>query len=201
VPTAKRNGGGIIPAMSRNGIAMASDDTSVLPAMMAPRANAGRTPVIVAALVAVLALGAAGWSFLRANQLESQVAAAEQRATDAEGAASRARAELKKAQTTIADRDAELSKLRETPIPVDVTFRAGRPGTGFIAQVDNRSGDAIIVDIEIQRAWTNEGTTVQIDIPARGMSEIGAGNGWAFASGDTLKITSGSFRALTLRVP
>ncbi len=180
---------------------MASDDTSVLPAAMAPRANAGRAPVVVAAVIAVAALGAAGWSFMRANELEAQVAAAEQRASAAEGSASRARADLKKAQATIADKDAELSKLRETPIPVDVTFRAGRPGTGFIAQVDNRSGDAIIVDVEIQRAWTNEGTTVQIDIPARGMGEIGAGNGWAFASGDTLKITSGSFRALTLRVP
>lgn len=180
---------------------MASDDTSVLPTVMAPRAGAGRASIIVASVVAAGALCAAGWLFLQKNTLEQEVASAVTRATTAEGAANRARAELKRAQDTIADKEAELSKLRETPLPVDVTFRAGRPGTGFIAQIDNHSGDAIIVDVQIERAWTNESTTVQIDIPARGMSEIGAGNGWAFASGDTMKISGGTYRGLTLRVP
>jgi Tfp pilus assembly protein PilX len=180
---------------------MASDDTSVLPTAMAPRAGSGRTPLIVASVVAVGALVAAGFLFVKMNELEQQVASAESRASAAEGAVSRARAELKRAQAAVADKEAELAKLRETPLPVDVTFRAGRPGTGFIAQIDNHTGDAIIVDVAIERAWTNESTTVQIDIPARGMSEIGAGNGWAFASGDSLKISGGTYRPLTLRVP
>ena len=38
---------------------------------------------------------------------------------------------------------------------------------------------------------------------ARAMGEIGPGNGWAFASGDTLKVSGAGdrYRALTLRVP
>lgn len=180
---------------------MAVDDTSVLPVLAAPGAGSSRTPLIVASVVAAAALAAAGWFFLQTHELQSQLDGATLRASAAEGSANRARAELKKAQATIADKDAELAKLQEMPLPVDVTFRAGRPGTGFIAQIDNHSGDAMVVDVEIERAWTNESTSVQIDIGPRGMSEIGAGNGWAFASGDTLKVKSGTFRPVTLRVP
>jgi hypothetical protein len=84
-----------------------------------------------------------------------------------------------------------------------VTFRAGRPGTGFIAQIDNRQAEPVVVDVEIARAATGETTTLKLELPARAMGEIGPGNGWAFASGDTLKVSGAGdrYRALTLRVP
>jgi hypothetical protein len=178
-----------------------ADDTSVLPVSMAPSVSASRIPVMVASAVAVGSLVAALWFHLQVGTLEQQVAAAQEEGAAASKAAANAKRDLQAAQSLVAERDAELAKFREAPLPVDVTFRAGRPGTGFIAQIDNRGAEPMIVDVEIARPATGETATVQLDVPARGLGELGPGNGWAFASGDTLRVGGGSYRALTLRVP
>jgi hypothetical protein len=179
----------------------AADDTSVLPALSAARAPASRVPVLVAAAVAVGGLAAASWFYVQAGSLQESLANAEARVAEASKATANARRELKAAQALVAERDAELAKFREAPLPVDVTFRAGRPGTGFIAQLDNRSAEAMVVDVTMARPGTGETTTVQLEIAARGLGELGPGHGWTFASGDTLRVSGGSYRALTLRVP
>jgi hypothetical protein len=177
------------------------DDTSVLPVSTAPAARASRVPVLVAGAVAVGGLVAAAWFHLQVGTLQQKLAGAQEQAAAASKSAASARRDLQAAQALIAQRDAELAKLREAPLPVDVTFRAGRPGTGFIAQLDNRGAEPMLVEVVIARPSTGETATVQLDIPARGLGELGPGNGWAFASGDTLRVSGGSYRALTLRVP
>lgn len=179
----------------------AADDTNVLPVSMAPRAPASRIPVLVASAVAVVGLAAAAWLHLQVGALEQQLAAAQEQAAAASKSAANVRRDLQAAQALVAQRDEELARFREAPLPVDVTFRAGRPGTGFIAQLDNRGADPVVVDVAIARPSTGETVTVQLEIPARGLGELGPGNGWAFASGDTLRVSGGSYRALTLRVP
>jgi hypothetical protein len=181
---------------------MSTEDTTVLPAATTVRApGVNRVPLIVASLVAVAALSAAALYFLRASTLEQSLAAAEARAADAERGAERAREDAKNLKIELSARDAELATLREAPLPVDVTFRAGRPGTGFIAQLDNRSDEPMLVEVAIRRGATGEDTTVHVEIPARGLGEIGPGTGWAFASGDTLTVRGGTHRPLQLRVP
>lgn len=179
----------------------AADDTNVLPVSMTPRAPAGRIPVAVAGAVALLSLAAAAWLYLQVGTLEQQVAAAQEQVATAAKSVATARRDLQAAQALVSQRDAELAQLREAPLPVDVTFRAGRPGTGFIAQLDNRGADPVVVDVAIARPSTGETATVQLEIPARGLGELGPGNGWAFASGDTLRVSGGRYQALTLRVP
>jgi hypothetical protein len=179
----------------------AADDTNVLPVAMAPRAPANPIPVLVAAAVAVVGLAAAAWSYLQVDALKQQVAAAQEQAAAASKSIANARRELQAAQALVAERDAELARFREAPLPVDVTFRAGRPGTGFIAQLDNRGAEPVVVDVEIVRPSTGETATVQLEIAARGLGELGPGNGWQFASGDKLRVSSGNYRALTLRAP
>jgi hypothetical protein len=176
------------------------DDTSVLPVSIAPAAPS-RIPVLVAAAVAVGSLVAAAWFHLQAGTLQQQVVGAQEQAAAASKSAATARRDLQAAQALLAERDAELASFREAPLPVDVTFRAGRPGTGFIAQLDNHSVDPVVVDVAIARPATGETATVQLEIAARGLGELGPGNGWAFASGDTLRVSGGSYQALTLRVP
>lgn len=178
-----------------------ADDTSILPVSMAPRAPASRIPVLVASVVAAGSLVAAAWFHLQARELQQLVAAAQGEAAAASKSAANARRELQAAQALVAQRDVELARFREAPLPVDVAFRAGRPGTGFIAQIDNRGADPIVVDVEIARPATGETANVQLEIAARGLGELGPGNGWAFESGDTLRVSGGHYRALTLRVP
>lgn len=180
---------------------MASDDTTVLPASMAPRAPAPKVPLLVASAVALAALSGAAWLHVQVGAVEQSLAAAEQRAADAANSAAAVRRELKAVQALLSERDGELAKLRDAPLPVDVAFRAGRPGTGFIAQIDNRSAEPLVVDVELARAATGERATVQLEIGAGGLGEIGPGNGWAFASGDTLRVSGGRYRGLMLRVP
>lgn len=178
-----------------------SEDTSVLPATMAPRGGASKVPVIVASLVAVAGLGAAAAMYVKANEAADALAGAQSRVTELQGQVKKARAELTAVQQELAARSAELQKLQEAPLPVDVTFRVGRPGTGFIAQFDNRSSEPLLVIVDVSRPSTGEQKTLDVEVPARGLGEIGVGNGWGFASGDVLTVKGGEYRPLTLRTP
>lgn len=178
-----------------------SEDTSVLPAAMAPRAAASKVPVIVASIVAIAGLAAAASMYVKANETATELASVQARVVELEGRLKKARAEITAAQHDLATRTAELQKLQEAPLPVDVTFRVGRPGTGFIAQFDNRSSEPLLVIVDVQRPSTGEQKTLDVEVPARGLGELGIGSGWGFASGDVLSVKGGEYRPLTLRTP
>lgn len=178
-----------------------TEDTSVLPSTMAPRASASKTPVIVAGIVALAAVAATVAMYLRQNETAASLQESRARVSEIEGQLKRARTELAAVQQDLAARSAELQKLQEAPLPVDVTFRVGRPGTGFIAQFDNRSAEPLLVIVDVTRPSTGEQKTLDVEVPARGLGELGIGNGWGFASGDVLAVKGGEYRPLTLRTP
>jgi hypothetical protein len=177
------------------------DDTTVLPSTMAPRAPASKVPVIVASLVAVAGLAGAGAMYAKANATAESLATEQSRVADLQRQVKKVRGELTAVQQELAAKTAELQKLQEAPLPVDVTFRVGRPGTGFIAQFDNRSAEPLLVIVDVSRPATGEQKTLDVEVPARGLGEIGVGNGWGFASGDVLTVKGGEYRPLTLRTP
>lgn len=178
-----------------------TEDTSVLPSAMAPRAPASKAPVIVASVVALAGLAAAAAMYVKQNEMAASLDESRSRVTELQGQLKRARTELAAVQHDLAARTAELQKLQEAPLPVDVTFRVGRPGTGFIAQFDNRSAEPLLVIVDVSRPATGEQKTLDVEVPARGLGEIGIGNGWGFASGDVLTVKGGEYRPLTLRTP
>lgn len=178
-----------------------SEDTSVLPAAMAPRAAASKVPVIVASLVAVAGLAGAAAMYVKSNASAEELANVQARVSELQGQLKKARADVAAVQQDLAVRTAELQKIQEAPLPVDVTFRVGRPGTGFIAQFDNRSSEPLLVIVDVERPTTGERKTLDVEVPARGLGEIGIGNGWGFASGDMLNVKGGDYRPLTLRTP
>lgn len=178
-----------------------SEDTSVLPAAMAPKAPASKAPVLVASIVALAGLAAGAAMYSKAQQAAEALESERSRVSELQGQLKKARAELTAVQADLAARTAELQKLQEAPLPVDVTFRVGRPGTGFIAQFDNRSAEALLVIVDVSRPSTGEQKTLDVEVPARGLGEIGIGTGWGFQSGDVLTVKGGEYRALTLRTP
>ena len=164
---------------------MVDDSTTILPASMAPK-SAGRR--VLLPLLGALAIGAA-------------LAAARVEVSEAQSKAVIARRQVERLSAQIASLQSQLLKFKDAPLPALLDFRAGGPGKGFVAQVENQSAEALPVTVEVQRPSTGEKKSFELSVPPRGIAEIGAGDGWAFTNGDTLTVSSGQFKPLSLRIP
>jgi Flp pilus assembly protein TadG len=178
---------------------MAEESTTVLPGSMAPK----RKPSLLLPLfgaIAVLAMLAAGYFLQRASEQEA-LAAARAEISEAQSSAATARKQAERLAAQIAALQSQLLKVKDAAIPALLYFRAGPPGKGFVAQIENQSADALPVTVEAQRPSTGEKKSFELTVPPRGVAEIGAGDGWAFANGDTLTVSSGQLKPLSLRIP
>lgn len=178
-----------------------SDDTSVLPALPAQRAG-GRsflTPIL--ALVAIGGLAGTGVFYSRLEATETALAEANANATSLQSRISKAREDATKAEATIAQLNAEILKLKDAPLPVDITFRMGPPNAGLIARIENASLEPMTVSVAVTRPSTGESRELTVEAPVRGIAEVGATEGWHFQSGDVLTLSSGSYKPLQFRTP
>jgi hypothetical protein len=175
-----------------------SEDTVVLPVM--PRLPApGLLPGLIAAVV-IFAV-AAGYFYLqgarRAQALDSaqaQVASLQTKATEADR-------RIEKLESQLAAQQQQLEQNAQLPLPLDITFRAGRPGSGFVARFQNLSNADMNVTVRPRHIETGETREFDLRLPAHALAELGQAEGWAFQSGDTLSIKSGSYQPLSLRAP
>jgi hypothetical protein len=185
-----------MPASGR-GILATMQDTMVLPA------SALKKPLpVVPALVAtsVLALALAGFFLHQANQRADALAAATATAEQASGELTRLKARVHELEQDLASKKTELASALRT-LPVEVSFRVGDPGTGFVAHFENQSTATLRLSVEPRRARTGEYGRLELTIPAESSAELAEKQGWAFRSGDTLTVTSGDFRPVSLAVP
>ena len=180
---------------------MSEESTTVLPASMAPRL-AGRSLLVpVLGTVALAAVLAAGYFFQRLGERDGALAAARAELSQAQSSSAIARRQAERLTAQVASLQSQLERIKDAPLPALLEFRAGAPGNGFVAQVENQSADALPVTIEAQRPTTGDKKSFDISVPPRGVAEIGAGDGWAFTNGDTLTVSSGHFKPLSLRIP
>jgi hypothetical protein len=185
-----------MPAQSR-GILCAMEDTMVLPA------SALRKPLpLVPALAAasVLAVALAGYFFYRAGQRAGELANATVDIEQAHAELVRARARVHELEQELAAKKTELASALRS-LPVAVNFHVGEPGTGLVAHFENQSTAPMNLAVEPRRPRTGEYGRIELEIPANGSAEVSEKQGWAFRSGDTLTVTSGDFRPVSLAVP
>jgi multidrug efflux pump subunit AcrA (membrane-fusion protein) len=175
-----------------------SEDTVVL--QVVPRLPApGVLPGLIAAVV--LFGAAAGYFYLqgarRAQALDSaqaQVAALQSKASEADK-------RIEKLESQLAAQQLQLEQNSQLPLPLDITFRAGRPGSGLIARLQNLSNADINVAVRPRHIDTGETREFDLRLPAHALAELGQAEGWAFQSGDSLSVKSGSYQPLSLRAP
>ena len=180
---------------------MVDDSTTVLAASMAPRRAGHQLLLPLLGVIALAAALAAGYFFQRAGEPESVLAAARVEVSEARSNGAVARRQVERLTAQVGSLQSQLLKFKDAPLPALLDFRAGAPGKGFVAQVENQSADALSLTVEAQRPSTGEKKSFELNVPPRGVSEIGAGDGWAFTNGDTLLVSSGQFKPLSLRIP
>jgi hypothetical protein len=181
----------------RHGILWGMEDTMVL------TASAEKKPLpLVPALVAasVLAIALAGLFAFKSAQRATALAAATAGTEQASADLVRAKARIHELEQELATKKTELASALRT-LPVDVSFHVGEPGTGFVAHFENQSTAPMRILVEPRRARTGEYGKVELTLAADGSAELAEKQGWAFRSGDTLTVTSGDFRPVSLKVP
>lgn len=172
-------------------------DTMVLPA-----AEAKKPLPLVPALVAValLALAAAGVFFVQAGERAAALAAATATADQMKAELAHAKARVRDLEQELAAKQTELASALRT-LPVEVSFRVGEPGSGYVAHFENHSTATVHLSVEPRRARTGEYGRLEVTIPGAGSAELAEKQGWAFRSGDTLTLSAGDFRPVALAVP
>jgi hypothetical protein len=177
-----------------------SEDTAVLPALPARRVPA---PALVPGLIVGAFAFALAACFFYVQSSRNAEALAETRSQNVTLKDELGKAQQKAAalEVQVAAQQRELDQGAPVPLPVDVTFRAGRPGTGLVARMQNFSNGDLSLAIRVSRPMSGERREFTLNLPLHGLSELGREEGWAFQSGDTLAVQSGSYQPLSYRVP
>jgi hypothetical protein len=176
-----------------------SEDTVILPSVAAKPPRVPLVPVL-----GIVALAASAAALVLYLQLADQkAAAASANAAHSESSARLALAERKvrTLEQELAARQAELDSMVKATLPVDVSFRVGEPGTGFIAHFENRSLSALKLIVQPRRPQTGEYGRFELDVEPQSSGDFAEKQGWAFRSGDTIAVSAGDFRSLSLQVP
>lgn len=155
-------------------------------------------PALAAA--AAVALVLAGFFFYQSHQRANALEAASAGAAQSAAELARARQRVHDLEEELAAKKTELASALRT-LPVEVNFHVGEPGTGFVAHFENTSTVTLRLTVEPRRAHTGEYSRLEITVPPESAAELGEKQGWSFRSGDTLTVTSGEFRPVSLAVP
>jgi hypothetical protein len=86
------------------------------------------------------------------------------------------------------------------PVPVEVYTRPAYLGSGLVAVFSNQSSSRVTVSVRLD-AKNGENMEFSLDLDPNGREEVGWMEGWAFKSGDTVRVTHRNHSDLTWRVP
>jgi glucose/arabinose dehydrogenase len=173
------------------------EDTMVLPASALKKPLPLVPALAAAAAIAVLA---AGFFFYQASQRANALVAASAAAAQMSAELAQAKQRIHELEQDVAAKKTELASALRM-LPVEVRFHVGEPGTGFVAHFENQSTVTLRLTVEPRRARTGEYGRLELTIPSDSSAELSEKQGWAFRSGDTLTVSSGDYRPVSLAVP
>lgn len=87
------------------------------------------------------------------------------------------------------------------PLPVEVGYRSALLGPGLVLKVKNTSSRSLSIIGTFANPTTKQEQSFRMDIPPNGESELGHKEGWAFASGDTLKLSHNDYASWQGSIP
>lgn len=176
-----------------------SEDTIIMPALpvkppglpLVPALSIAAAAASIAAIVLFFQLGARNTALAaataQATQLTSDLARAREHATELEG--------------QLAARQVELDSALMAKLPVDTIFRVADSGLGFVAHFQNHSAAALNLVVNPRRPSTGEYAKIELSLSPQASGDVNEKLGWVFRSGDTLTVSAGDYRPLSLQVP
>jgi hypothetical protein len=186
-------------ALARDPRCHMSEDTIILPAM--PVKPPGLPLVPVLGGIAVVAAIGALVLFLQLGQRSEALAAATAQNAGLTADLARAKKQTTELENQLAARQIELESALMARLPVDVIFRVADTGLGFVAHFENHSPAALKLNVNPRRPSSGEYARLELTVPAQSSGDVNEKLGWIFRSGDTLSVSSGDFRPLSLQVP
>ena len=84
-------------------------------------------------------------------------------------------------------------RLTRHGLPVVVRLRRALNGDGMVLTLQNVSSSDLPISAELGRSGSPTQTR-ELNVPANGVAQIGAEQGWAFAAGDSVTLHSEGFR-------
>lgn len=176
-----------------------SDDTIILPAV--PVKPPGLPLVPVLGIAAVAASIAALVLFLQLGQRSTALAAATAEVTQLGADLARSRQHATELESQLAARQVELDSALMAKLPVDIIFRVADTGLGFVAHFQNHSAAALTLSVNPRRPSSGEYAKLELNVAPQSSADVAEKQGWIFRSGDTLTVSSGDYRPLSLQVP
>ena len=176
-----------------------SEDTIILPAV--PVKPPG-LPLVPALSIAALAASIAALVlFMQLGQRTQALAAAASQATQFGTDLARSRQRAAELETQLAARQVELDSALMAKLPVDVIFRVADGGSGFVAHFQNHSAAALNLNVNPHRPSSGEYAKIELPVAPQSSADVNEKLGWVFRSGDTLTVSAGDYRPLSLQVP
>jgi hypothetical protein len=86
-------------------------------------------------------------------------------------------------------------------VPVRVTYRKALVGPSLVAIFDNTSDRSLSLLATFTNPTMHTEHSFRLDIAAHGHKEVGHLEGWAFASGDLIKVTHADYKPLSIKLP
>jgi zinc ribbon protein len=87
------------------------------------------------------------------------------------------------------------------PIPIDVKYRKALFCPGLVLDVANRSGRQLTIVATFKNPTTNRQGTFQVNVAPNNTAEVGCREGWAFASGDTIRLSHKDYQSWNGNIP
>jgi hypothetical protein len=176
-----------------------SDDTIILPAVQVKAPGLPLLPVLAG--VALVAAIAALVLFLQLSQRSQALATANAQSAQLTAELARARQQNADLENQLAARQVELDSVLMMKLPVDVIFRVAGSGQGFIAHFENHSTAVLRLMVNPRRPSSGEYARIELTVPPQSSGDVAEKQGWAFRSGDTLSVSAGEYRPMSLQVP
>ena len=176
-----------------------SEDTIILPAVPVKPPGLPLVPALsIAALAAAIA---ALVLFMQLGQRTDQLATANGQAAQLTSDLARSRQRATELEAQLVARQVELDSALMAKLPVDIIFRVADGGVGFVAHFQNHSAAPLSLNVNPRRPSSGEYAKLELGIAPQASADVNEKLGWVFRSGDTLTVSAGDYRPLSLQVP
>ncbi len=108
-----------------------------------------------------------------------------------------------KAQLAYKESDylAAAAAAEKTALPAVVSFRSSILGKGLVAMIDNTGDRYLTVVLSVRNPAMATAKRFKLDLDPQSRTEFGHFEGWQFAPGDELSLSSDEFDTLKITVP
>jgi len=86
-------------------------------------------------------------------------------------------------------------------MPVELSYRSALMGAGLVIVIKNTSSRHLSVVATFLNPTLNKEESYRIDISPGSVKEMGHAEGWAFASGDVIKLVHNEYKTKILKLP